>query len=116
MDEKTLRKLKLMRDELTDIIARAEADSTNGAPDTEWRRWFRRMGAVLNDVERAGGTVSRDEWRAIGLRHNYDPRGLAGFYTGNDPSMVRDPATDERRLTDRGRLEAANWRRLFGGQ
>jgi hypothetical protein len=82
--------------------------------ETHWHVWFRRAGAVLNDVDQAGGVVDKETWREIGLRAGYDPRGLAGFYTGSDPSMRRDPDSDERFLTERGHLEAENWRRLFG--
>jgi hypothetical protein len=112
VDSATLRRLKKLRDELTALIDSAEG-SNGEHPETTWHRWFRRAGAVLNDVDQAGGVVDKETWREIGLRLGYDPRGLAGFYTGNDPSMRRDPDSDERRLTERGRLEAANWRRLF---
>lgn len=113
MDDNTLRELKRIREDLDDIIERAERDN-GAAAETEYKRWFRRVGSVLNAVEQAGGSITVDEWREIGLRHNYDPRGLAGFYTGKDPSMKRDPDTDLRHITDRGKLDAANWRRLFG--
>lgn len=113
MDYTTLRALKKMRDELTSLIDDAE-QSNGGHPETTWHIWFRRAGAVLNEVDQAGGKVDKETWRGIGLGLGYDPRGLAGFYTGNDPSMRRDPHSDERRLTERGHLEAANWRRLFG--
>jgi hypothetical protein len=112
MDSATLRRLKKLRDELTAVIDSAERSGVE-PPETHWHVWFRRAGAVLNDVDRAEGVVDKETWRQIGVRHGYDPRGLAGFYTGNDPSMRRDPDSDERRLTERGRLEAANWRRLF---
>lgn len=109
MDAAVVKRLKNMRDELTALIDTADGD----VPETHWHVWFRRAGAVLNDVDQSGGQVDKDQWREIGLRHGYDPRGLAGFYTGNDPSMHRDPESDRRLLTERGRLEAANWRRLF---
>lgn len=113
MDAATLRRLKKLRDELSAIIDGAER-SNGEHQESHWHVWFRRAGAVLNEVDQAGGVVDRETWRQIGLRLGYDPRGLAGFYTGNDPSMRRDPKSDERLLTERGRLEAANWRRLFG--
>jgi hypothetical protein len=114
VDSSTLRRLKKLRDELTSLIDGVE--KTNGTQqESHWHVWFRRAGAVLNDVDQAGGAVDKETWRQIGLRLGYDPRGLAGFYTGSDPSMHRDPDSDQRILTERGRLEAANWRRLFGG-
>jgi hypothetical protein len=112
VDSATLRRLRKIGDELTAVIDSVER-ANGGHPETHWHAWFRRAGAVLNDVDQAGGVVNKEAWREIGLRLGYDPRGLAGFYTGSDPSMRRDPDTDERLLTERGRLEAENWRRLF---
>jgi hypothetical protein len=112
MDAKLLRRLKRIRDDLDEVIREAD-ESKPQAPDTEWHRWFRRAGAVLNHVDQAGGSVRPEVWRTLADHYGYDPRGLAGFYTGRDPSMRRDPNTDERVLTERGKIEAANWRRLF---
>lgn len=107
-----LRRLKKTREELSVVIADIEA-AGEGQPETHWHVWFRRAGAVLNQVDAEGGVVDSFRWREIGVDLGYDPRGLAGFYTGNDPSMRRDAKSDLRYLTERGRLEAANWRRLF---
>ena len=112
MEDKLLRQLKRIRDELDGVITEAEAGS-NGVPDTAYHKWFRRAGGVLNHVSQAGGEVKPDVWRTIGEHYGYDPRGMAGFYSGRDPSMRRDPDTDVRILTERGKLEAQNWRRLF---
>lgn len=111
MDKATLGKLKRIRDEMVTLVANLESE----VQETEWERWFRRAGAVMNEVDEAGGVVDKDKWKEIGIRHGYDPRGLAGFYTGHDPSMERDAETDERKLTARGGIEAQNWRRLFKG-
>jgi len=112
MEDKPLRHLKRIRDELNEIIAEAEASSDDVA-DTAYNKWFKRAGAVLNHVDEAGGEVRPEVWRTIGEHYGYDPRGTAGFYSGRDPSMRRDPVTDMRVLTERGQLEAQNWRRLF---
>lgn len=114
MDNVTLRRLKKMRDDLSALIARAEG-SGGGLEQTHWHVWFRRAGGVLNDVDQAGGVVDAETWRQIGIDSGYDPRGLAGFYTGKDPSMRRDPDTELRHLTERGEIEASHWRRLFAG-
>src|SRR4051794_17663215 len=113
MDMKVLQRLKRIRGEVDDIIQEAERTNGAGPPDTEWHRWFKRAGAILNHVDEAGGSVRAEVWRELAPLYGYQSRGLAGFYSGNDPTMVRDPVTDERRLTERGKLEAANWRRLF---
>jgi hypothetical protein len=112
MDGATLRRLRKLREDLSALIADAEQAGT-GQAETHWHIWFRRAGAVLNQVDAEGGAVDAHRWRQIGIDLGYDPRGLAGFYTGNDPSMRRDPQSDQRYLTERGKLEAANWRRLF---
>jgi hypothetical protein len=109
MDKATLGRLKRMRDEMVALVASVEGE----VQETDWERWFRRAGAVLNEVDAASGVVDKGQWREIGIRNGYDPRGLAGFYTGHDPSMERDAVTDERKLTARGQIEAQNWRRLF---
>ncbi|GIU94138.1 MAG: hypothetical protein KatS3mg012_0595 [Gaiellaceae bacterium] len=46
---------------------------------------------MLTMVEDAGGTVTRDEWRELGLKCGYDPRGLGGFYRGTYASMRVNP-------------------------
>jgi hypothetical protein len=112
-ESKTVQRLKRIRDELDDVI---RAETQNGQAESEWRRWFRRAGGVLHDVVEAGGSVNQTQWREIGNRHDYDPRGLGGFYTGDEPSMVRDPTSDSRSITERGREDAARWERLFGGK
>jgi hypothetical protein len=112
MEEALLRRLTRIRDELDAIITTAARE----VPDTAWHRWFKRAGGVLNHVDQAGGEVRPEVWRAIGDHYGYDPRGMAGFYSGHDPSMRRDRATNMRILTDRGRIEAQNWRRLFQDQ
>lgn len=113
MDEKLLQRLKRIRLEIDEIIEVAER-AAGSIPDTAWHRWFKRSGAVLNHVDQAGGSVRPEVWRAIAGHYGYDPRGLAGFYSGRDPSMIRDRSTDDRILTERGKIEAQNWRRLFG--
>jgi hypothetical protein len=59
-------------------------------------RWLR----LLTAVEEAGGDVSAAEWANLGLLCGYDPRGLGGFFRGNEPSMRADG--DRRIITSRG--------------
>lgn len=59
-------------------------------------RWIR----LLTMVEQAGGRVTSAEWGRLGVLCGYDPRGLGGFFTGGEPSMVADG--DDRVLTARG--------------
>jgi hypothetical protein len=113
MDNNLMKRLARIRDDLDAVIAEVANNTGIEPPDMSWHRWFRRAGGVLNDVDEAGGSVTPEGWRDIGLRHDYDPRGLAGFYSGRDPSMRREPGADARVLTERGKIEAQNWRRLF---
>jgi hypothetical protein len=63
-----------------------------------------RRRAILAAVEAAGGCLDVSAWRALGLAHGYNPRGLAGFFGGRWPSMVSDGR--HRCLTERGRRRA----------
>lgn len=108
MDARTNTLLKRADDALADL----RAHLSDARADPGWRRDEQRVGAVLSDVLAAGGRVTVDAWRDIGLRHGYDPRGLSGFFTGGVPSMRSDG--DDRVLTDRGRKVAEDWRRLYG--
>ena len=60
---------------------------------------------MLAAVLSAGGCLDVTEWQALGLRYGYNPRGLAGFFGGQYPSMVSDGR--QRCLTDLGRGRAA---------
>ena len=57
---------------------------------------------MLTEVEDAGGAVAGDQWREIGVKYGYDPRGLGGFYTGTNASMRRNP-DGTRSLTGAGK-------------
>jgi hypothetical protein len=94
-----------------EAVADLRAHLTGQAPEPGWTREQLRIGAVLNDVLKAGGRLTVDEWRQIGLDRGYDPRGLSGFFTGRVPSMRSEG--NDRVLTDRGRREAEDWRRLY---
>ena len=62
-------------------------------------RWARMMFAVLDDVDRLGGHVSRQGFLEIGEKHGYNRRGMAGFY-----QQLVEPAPDfNTRLTPTGR-------------
>ena len=52
----------------------------------------------------AGRCLHVAEWQALGLRHDYSLRGLAGYLGGRYPSMISEAR--RRCLTDRGRQRA----------
>jgi hypothetical protein len=56
---------------------------SHGSDDERWQR-------LLTLIEDAGGHVSPADWRRLGVLCNYDPRGLGGFYRGDQPSMEVD--------------------------
>jgi hypothetical protein len=66
---------------------------SSGSPDDRWLR-------LLTLVEEAGGRVPSAEWGRLGTLVGYDPRGLGGFFRGNEPSMAADG--DDRVLTTHG--------------
>ncbi len=56
---------------------------------------------LLAAVHEASGCVHVTAWRAVGLAHGYQVRGLAGFFDGSSPSMIFDGPW--RCLTESGR-------------
>jgi hypothetical protein len=62
-------------------------------------RWVRMMFAVLDQLDREGGEVSRQRFLEIGEAHAYSRRGMAGFY-----QQLVEPGPDfTTRLTAQGR-------------
>jgi hypothetical protein len=78
--------------------ARLDLGLDHGGDD----RWARMMFGVLDDLERAGGAVSRRRFLEIGEEHAYSRRGMAGFYQQLvEPApglMTRLTATGRKRL------------------
>ena len=62
-------------------------------------RWARMMFGVLDDLDRAGGEVSRQRFLEIGEEHAYSRRGMAGFYQ----QLVEPAPGFKTRLTASGR-------------
>jgi hypothetical protein len=68
------------------------------------------MFAVLDEVDRLGGEVSRRRFLEIGEKHGYRHRGMAGFY-----QQLVEPTPDYKtRLTDAGRERLRMLRERFG--
>jgi len=83
-------------------------ERASGQPDARTARWWR----ILDEVDQLGGALTVEDWRALGLRHGYNPKGLGGFFTGAEPSMRSE--ADMRALTDAGRRWLTMWRSRFG--
>ena len=91
--------------ERVERLLRAAADEARGAridlghKRGPGERWARMMFAVLDEVDRLGGEVSRGRFLQIGEKHGYNHRGMAGFY-----QQLVEPRPDYKtRLTAGGR-------------
>jgi hypothetical protein len=83
-----------------------------GLEANPYERWARMMFAVLDEVDRLGGEVSRREFLEIGEKHGYNRRGMAGFY-----QQLVEPAPDfKARLTSNGRERLRILRERYAAQ
>jgi len=93
-------------------VAELREQLSESQPEPGWMVWFRRSGGFLAAMDERGGRLHRTEISRLAREHGYDPRGLAGFYTGDRPSLTLDG--DDRVLTEVGQLHAKEWRHVFG--
>jgi hypothetical protein len=85
MSNRTAKALANVETAVAELRAALEAEDDQVANDDRWQR-------LLTMVEDAGGTVTGDEWRDLGLEVGYkDVRGLGGFYRGTGASMRVNP-------------------------
>jgi hypothetical protein len=75
--------------------ARADLGTDGNGND----RWAKMMFAVLDQLDREGGEVSRQRFLEIGEEHAYNRRGMAGFYQ----QLVEPGPGFTTRLTPEGR-------------
>jgi hypothetical protein len=73
-------------------------------------RWAQMMHGVLEDLDRAGGEVSRQRFLEIGEEHGYSHRGMAGFYQ----QLVQPAPGFKTRLTASGRRRLGFLRERYG--
>ena len=66
-------------------IAELRQQLSENQPESHWIVWFRRSGGFLAAMDDRGGRLHRTEISQLAREHKYDPRGLAGFYTGDRP-------------------------------
>ena len=86
--------------------ARIDLGRENGAN----QRWAAMMFAVLDQLDREGGEVSRRRFLEIGEEHAYNRRGMAGFYQ----QLVEPTPGLKTRLTARGRERLRFLRERYG--
>ena len=73
-------------------------------------RWAKMMFAVLDQLDREGGEVSRRRFLEIGEEHAYNRRGMAGFYQ----QLVAPGPNFTTRLTAEGRRRLTFLRQRYG--
>ncbi len=73
-------------------------------------RWAKMMFAVLDQLDREGGEVSRRRFLQIGEEHAYSHRGMAGFYQ----QLVEPAPGFKTRLTTKGRERLRFLRERYG--
>ena len=92
--ERVERLLRAAADEARSARLDLGIDGTTGTT-----RWAKMMFAVLDQLDREGGEVSRQRFLEIGEEHSYNRRGMAGFY-----QQLVEPTPDlTTRLTPQGR-------------
>jgi hypothetical protein len=91
--------------ERVERLLRAAADEARsarldlGVDNDGNERWAKMLFAVLDQLDREGGDVSRQRFLEIGEEHGYNRRGMAGFY-----QQLVEPGPDfTTRLTAEGR-------------
>ncbi|HEY6151053.1 MAG TPA: hypothetical protein VIW19_11090 [Gaiellaceae bacterium] len=92
------------------------ARTSNGLEDPQspasWLRFLRFLRAVEKEgVDGVDANRQRELMAAAGYPDN---RAAGGFFGGNKPSLLRDPDTDQRYLTDEGRRLIEEGRLRFG--
>lgn len=102
--------------ERVERLLRAAADEARGArvdlghQQSPGDRWARMMLAVLDELDRLGGEVSRMRFLEIGEKHGYNHRGMAGFYQ----QLVEPRPGYKTRLTGGGRERLRILRERYG--
>jgi hypothetical protein len=95
--ERRLERIERLLRAAADEARSARTDLGNAHGPGE--RWARMMFAVLEDVDRLGGEVSRRQFLEIGEKHGYSHRGMAGYYQ----QLVEAVPGYKTRLTEAGR-------------
>ncbi|MGZ8630661.1 MAG: hypothetical protein ACXWZF_06790 [Actinomycetota bacterium] len=102
--------------ERVERLLRAAADEARsaridlGLDDGGNERWARMMFAVLDQLDREGGQVSRQRFLEIGEEHGYNRRGMAGFYQ----QLVEPAPGHATRLSATGRERLRFLRERYG--
>jgi hypothetical protein len=98
--------------QLGGILGSVGVGDVTATPEPQWRGEFARIWRLLHAVRQAGGDLSAEEWARLGIAHDYDPRGLGGFFRGAEPMMAMQG--ERRVLTEHGLRFIERWERDFG--
>jgi hypothetical protein len=79
--------------------------------DEAWVREYRFLHLV---AEYGDDGVDVHTQRRLMVRVGYSPQASGGFFGGNEPSLRRDPATDQRYITEDGRRRLEFGREKYG--
>ena len=104
--ERVERLLRAAVDEARSARLDLGIDGNNNGND----RWAKMMFAVLDQLDREGGKVSRQRFLEIGEENAYNRRGMAGFYQ----QLVEPGPNFTTRLTPEGRKRLKILRERYG--
>ena len=106
-----LDELKEMQAKLSAIIVRLEAE--HNTSELRTLAEIRRV-AVLEEIYRAGGTVTAKEVSCFAEKYGKTPSSTAGYYSGNKPSLTASEDRLARVLTETGRMIVLEKREEWG--
>lgn len=86
MDE-LLQKIEKEVDEAIKILTRVKALISGTRGEVTPPQWLIPRIFVWYEIYIRGGVVDRAELHKIGRIYGYDPRGLGGFFVGDEPSL-----------------------------
>lgn len=68
---------------------------------------------ILEEIYRRNGIVTSDELSEITKKWGKDPKGSAGYFSGNNPSL-KGISSNRRALTESGENIVLDWRAEYG--
>jgi hypothetical protein len=98
---------------LNNLKSRVQALLDNSDLTEQVRVYSIRYIGVLDDIFDKGGVVTAKELSDIAKKWGRDPRGTAGYYTGDNPSLL-GIANNKRALTDKASNAVTDFRNRYG--
>lgn len=108
--QELLKELREIEARVSAIIARLESENkTTVTTVAEVRRL-----AILEEVYRAGGSVTAKQIADFAKKYGKTPSSTAGYYSGAKPSLVATADKSKRKLTETGYLLVEEMRERCG--